>query len=46
MTSTIPSTNFRIAKLWTAIKNWIKSLDEEWDEITAENGRNCKDVDP
>jgi hypothetical protein len=33
------------AKLWTTIKNWIKSLDEEWDEITAENGRNCKDVE-
>jgi len=38
-------------RLWAALKNWIKSLDEEWDEMTAEDGRassarDCKDVTP
>jgi len=32
-----------IANLWAALKKWIKSLDEEWDEQTAEVARTCKD---
>lgn len=37
-----------ISNLWAAFKAWVKSLDEEWDEMLAEGAggsRVCKDVD-
>jgi hypothetical protein len=37
-----------ISNLWAAFKQWIKSLDEEWDEALSESAsttRVCKDVD-
>ena len=37
-----------MAKLWSAFKAWLKSLDEEWDNEMAEDSRVervCADID-